>query len=142
VTLAFHALGVVVLARWLDAAAASMARRGAGGWRPALAATAMLGAVGCALAVLHGVEAAIWAVAYIRLGALDSFAPAILYSLDSLTTRGESGLQLAGHWRLMGAIEAANGSLLFGVSTAFLFAVIGRAWDLLRVRRHARSPVR
>jgi len=29
-------------------------------------------------------------------------------------------------WRLFGAIEGANGLLLFGWSTAFLFSVTGR----------------
>jgi hypothetical protein len=30
----------------------------------------------------------------------------------------------------MGALEAVNGMLLFGLSTAFLFAMIQRVWPL------------
>ena len=37
-----------------------------------------IGAFGLLLAVLHGIEAAIWAAAYVWLGARDSFATAIL----------------------------------------------------------------
>jgi hypothetical protein len=28
------------------------------------------------------------------------------------------------HWQLMGALEAADGMLLFGISTAFIFTVM------------------
>jgi hypothetical protein len=28
------------------------------------------------------------------------------------------------HWRMMGALEAADGMLLFGISTAFVFTVM------------------
>ena len=81
-------------------------------------------ATGLLLAVLHGIEAAIWAVAYLWLGALNSPGAAILYSVDSMATRGASGLMLQAHWQMMGALEAANGMLLFGISTAFIFTVM------------------
>jgi hypothetical protein len=100
------------------------------------------GAVGLLLAVLHGVEAAIWAAAYLWLGVLDSPTDAILYSVDSMTTRGASGLVLQEHWRMMGALEAADGMLLFGISTAYIFAVMQVYWPMLAklamTRRHTR----
>ena len=102
----------------------------------------VVGAVGLLLAVLHGIEAAIWAAAYVWLGALNSPKDAILYSLDSMTTRGASGLMLEQHWQMMGALEAANGMLLFGISTAYIFALMQVYWsmlsDLLMTRRHPR----
>jgi hypothetical protein len=81
-------------------------------------------AMGLLLAVLHGVEAAFWAAAYLWLGALGSPQAAILYSVDAMSTRGASGLTLQPHWQMMGALEAANGMLLFGISTAFIFSVM------------------
>jgi len=90
-----------------------------------------IGAVGLLLAVLHGIEAAIWAAAYVWLDALASPHDAILYSLDSMTTRGASGLVLEPHWQIMGALEAANGMLLFGISTAYIFAVMSEWWPVL-----------
>jgi hypothetical protein len=42
---------------------------------------------------------------------------------------------LEGRWQLMGAIEALNGSLLFGLTTAFLFGMIQKVWLLDRDRR-------
>jgi hypothetical protein len=68
---------------------------------------------------------------------------AILYSLDSITTRGASGLVLQQHWRRMGALEAADGMLLFGISTAFIVAVMQRGltrlYDVAQARQVARG---
>ena len=97
----------------------------------------LIGTVGLLLAALHGVEAALWAAAYWWLGALNSPADAILYSVDSMSTRGASGLTLAPHWRMMGALEATDGMLLFGISTAFVFTVVQGFWSLMtRDRPH------
>jgi hypothetical protein len=79
---------------------------------------------GLLLAALHMIEAAFWAAAYLWLGALGSLEAAILYSVDSITTRGASGLMLHSHWQMMGALEAADGVLLFGISAAFIFTVM------------------
>jgi hypothetical protein len=94
----------------------------------------LIGAVGLLLAVLHGIEAGFWAAAYWWVDALASPEEAVLYSLDSITTRGASGLVLAQHWRMMGALESVDGMLLFGISTAFMFAVIQKYWPLFESR--------
>jgi hypothetical protein len=103
----------------------------------------IVGALGLLLAALHGIEAAIWAAAYLWLGALDSPQDAILYSVDSMSTRGaRSGVILEHGWRIMGALEAAGGMLLFGISTAFIFTVMQLHWPTLSkplmTRRHPR----
>jgi hypothetical protein len=96
----------------------------------------LIGAAGLLLAGLHGIEAGIWAGAYVWLGALDSLSDAILYSVDSMTTRGSSGLMLQRRWQMMGALEAADGMLLFGISTAFMFALMQAYWPFFLHRRH------
>ena len=80
------------------------------------------------LTVLHAVEASAWAGAYVALGARADFASAMLYSLSAMTTYGHADVFLAKHWQLMGGIEALNGMMLFGLSTAFLFAVLRDHW--------------
>ena len=35
------------------------------------------------------------------------------------------------HWRMMGALEAAGGMLLFGISTAYLFALMQTYWPMI-----------
>ena len=141
-TIAIHATGVVMMAIVGLGIRARLEIRNLGLRHVILIVTGGVGAVGLLLAVLHGIEAAIWAAAYVWLGALDSPKDAILYSLDSMTTRGASGLMLEPHWQMMGALEAADGMLLFGISTAYLFAVMQVYWpvlsDLLLTRRHPR----
>jgi hypothetical protein len=80
------------------------------------------------LTVLHAVEAVAWAGAYVALSARPDFASAMLYSLSAMTSYGHANLFLAKEWQLMGAIEALNGMMLFGLSTAFLFAVLREHW--------------
>jgi len=86
-------------------------------------------------ASLPGIEATMWAVAYRFVGALPDNGSAMLYSLNALTSYGHTNLRLDDRWHLMGAIEALNGELLFGLSTAFLFAVIGKVFTSLEDRR-------
>jgi hypothetical protein len=46
-----------------------------------------------------------------------------------MTSYGHANLYLALGWELMGALEALNGWILFGLSTAFLFTVTEKAWS-------------
>ena len=80
------------------------------------------------LTALHGVEAAIWAIAYVQLGATPDARMAMLYSLSAITSYGHANIYLEAHWRLLGAMEALNGMILFGLTTAFLFGVLRDHW--------------
>lgn len=84
----------------------------------------VMGSITLLATVLHGIEAGLWAVAYRVLHALPDSRSAMLYSLNAITSCGHTGLTLQDHWHLMGALEALNGWLLFGLTTAFLFAMI------------------
>jgi len=46
------------------------------------------------------------------------------------TTLGDSEKVMSPSWRLLAPFEAANGMLMFGVSTAMLFAVIQRLFQI------------
>jgi len=37
------------------------------------------------------------------------------------------------HWRMMGALEATDGMLLFGISTAYIFTVMQDQFRLIRL---------
>jgi hypothetical protein len=130
-TLMIHASAVVTISIWLVRVDNYVAQRQWPRWRVVLVSMLAIGTIGWMLALFHGLEAGIWAATYIWLGALPSSADAMLYSLDSITTRGASGLSLQWHWRLMGALEAADGVLLFGISTAFLFAAVATALKMI-----------
>lgn len=90
--------------------------------------------------VLHGIETAIWAVAYLFVGALPDSRSAMLYSLGAMTTYGHQSLYLEDRWRLLGTIEALNGWLLFGLSTAFLFWLIQEVSPNNRTGPNGSSP--
>jgi hypothetical protein len=45
-----------------------------------------------------------------------------------MTSYGHANLYLEPRWQMMGALEALNGWILFGLTTAFLFTVVQRAW--------------
>jgi len=53
----------------------------------------------------------------------------MLYSLNAITSYGHTNIDLAQHWQLMGALEALNGWLLFGLTTAFLFGMLEKVWS-------------
>jgi hypothetical protein len=74
--------------------------------------------------ILHGFETGLWAILYRALGALPNTRSAMLYSLSAVTTYGHNSIYLEDRWQLLGAIEALNGILLFGLSTAYLFGLI------------------
>jgi hypothetical protein len=81
----------------------------------------VLGLVG-----IHTIEIWSYGVVYLVIGALPDFEAALYFSTTSFTTLGYGDLVLDHRWRLFGAIEGANGLLLFGWSTAFLFSVTSR----------------
>jgi len=133
-TIAIHSIGVVIIALALLRMRSWLTKRDLRFHYLTPIVICLVAAAGLLLAILHGIEAAIWAVAFLWLGAIDSPLEAILYSLDSIATRGASGLTLRGPWRMMGALEAVDGMLLFGISTAFIFALLQAFWSMLSRR--------
>jgi hypothetical protein len=90
--------------------------------------------------LLHALESACWGAAYLMLGALPSARAAMLYSLNAMTTFGHVSFELAERWKLMGALEALNGILLCGLTTAFMFALLVQLDFAKEVRRASRDP--
>ena len=68
-----------------------------------------------------------------RLGALDSPMDALFFSLEFFDqqARRVRADTLRRPWEIMGALEAVDGMLLFGVSTAYLFSVMQEYWSML-----------
>jgi hypothetical protein len=85
-----------------------------------------LAAVTFLVTTLHAFEAMTWALTYRIVGALGNFKAAVLYSLGALTSFGHPNIFLDRDWQLLGALEALNGLLLMGLTTAFLYAVLRR----------------
>jgi len=86
------------------------------------------------LLMLHVVEVVVWALTYLLLTSitsLDSFEKAAYFSVVTFTTVGYGDITLPEEeWRMLSGIEALNGILLVGWTTAFLFAVVQRTWSV------------
>jgi|SRR5271155_5322858 len=76
--------------------------------------------------VAHLIDIAIWAVLFLVCGEFSNFGTAYYHSAVNYTTLGYGDVSMTPAWRMLGPLEAANGMLMFGVSTAIIFAVIQR----------------
>ena len=137
-TIAIHTTAVVLMAFGLEARIRARVDETPDLRRAIPTVIVRIGAVALILAALHGLEGVLWALAYWWLGALGSFGEASVYALSTMTTFEIPGLTLPSRFQMISALEAVNGVLLFGISTAFLFAVIQVHWQLL-THRHERS---
>ena len=76
--------------------------------------------------IAHLIEIALWAKLFVICGEFQQFEIAFYHSAVNYTTLGYGDIIMTPSWRLLGPLEAADGSLMFGVSTAMIFAVIAR----------------
>jgi len=76
------------------------------------------------LAVLG--EVTLWAFTYRVSGAIRSLEPALYFSMVTFTTLGYGDVTLDANWRLLASLQAANGTIIFGWTTALIVAVLHR----------------
>ena len=76
--------------------------------------------------VAHLLAIAVWAVVFLLCGEFPAFGTAYYHSAVNYSTLGYGDVIMTPSWRLLGPLEAANGALMFGVSTALIFAVMQR----------------
>jgi voltage-gated potassium channel Kch len=87
---------------------------------------------GLIMVLLHVVQIVLWAVTYrvlLPAGELETFETAVYFSFVTFTTLGYGDITLSEGVRILSGIEAMNGILLVGWSTAVLFAVVQRVWQ-------------
>jgi voltage-gated potassium channel Kch len=78
------------------------------------------------LFALLTVEVWFWAVVYRLIGAFPDFEHALYFSTVAFSTVGFGDIIPVYKWRLLGALEAINGFLMIGWSTAYLIAASTR----------------
>ncbi len=71
------------------------------------------------------IQVGIWALVYVACGEFGDFSTAYYFSLVSFTTLGYGDIVISGPRAILGPLEATNGILMMGLSTSFLFAVMG-----------------
>jgi Ion channel len=74
----------------------------------------------------HILEVTLWAFVFDLCGGVADFSAALYCSAGNYTTVGSGEVVLSPHWKLLGPLEAAVGLLMFGASTALIFAVVQR----------------
>ncbi len=74
------------------------------------------------------IEAGIWALTFVKVGAFSSFEPAFYFSTVTFTTLGYGDLVVGDAWRLVASFEAANGTIMFGWTAALIVAFVQRVY--------------
>jgi hypothetical protein len=76
--------------------------------------------------IAHLLEIAVWAWVFMMCGEFQEGGVAFYHSAVNYSTLGYGDIIMSPSWKLLGPLEAADGCLMFGVSTGMIFAVIQR----------------
>ena len=115
VTVALHAQGMT-LAKWVFTSLTDH-RRSDGRER---SSTLVMIAVVAVMLATHFLEIVAWAVFFVLTDILPNPDAAMVFSINSYSALGASGIVLEGRWRGIGGIETMVSMLMFGWSTAVL----------------------
>lgn len=78
------------------------------------------------LIFMHLIQSSIWAALYVVLPGIDefqNFEKAIYFSLVTFSTLGYGEITIDSDNRILAGLEAVNGIILIGWSTAFMFSI-------------------
>ena len=121
VTIAIHALVMMVLIRIAQLASARSRKRASQHLVLVMVPTVLV------LMMTHTLEVFVWAIAYWLVDATPEGADRVYFAFVNFATLGYGDIVPLARWRLLGPITAMNGALLFGWSTAVIFEVLRRA---------------
>ena len=77
-------------------------------------------------------EVWLWALLYLfdpLVTALPDLETAFYFSMVTFTTLGYGDVVLTGPWRMLASIQAANGVIIFGWTTALIFYFIQHVYE-------------
>lgn len=72
----------------------------------------------------HMVQIGIWAALFMFLGEFSEFQTAYYHSTVNFASLGYGDIVMSEKWRLLGALEASNGVLMFGLSAGTMLPVM------------------
>jgi Ion channel len=109
--------------------------------RPSYAANfVLLQFVAAILLLGHLINIALWAVLFRLCGEFPGFEVAYYHSAVNYSSLGYGDIVMSARWRLLGPLEAIDGIVMFGVSTALIFALLGRMIDRRIKQRDPQWP--
>jgi len=93
----------------------------------------LMGVILAVLFIGHELQFAAWAAIFVWVGEFSDFKTAFYHSVVNFTSLGYGDIVMSEKWRLLGALEAANGVLMFGLTASSFLAVMTRL-----ITRHKR----
>ena len=130
VSMTIQVFAVVLMLRYLITAIAEHERSAAGFRYESYAITLVL----MMLFIGHLAQIAIWAILFMLLGEFDSFQTAFYHSAVNFASLGYGDIVMSESWRLLGAIEASNGVLMFGLSAGTMLSVMTNLFSKYKSR--------
>jgi hypothetical protein len=76
------------------------------------------------------IECWLWALLFLWLGTIPDLESAVYFATVTFTTLGYGDVVLDGDWRLLSAFAASNGVIVFGWTTAMVYMVAQRLYQL------------
>ena len=123
-TVLVHGMSLDYLLRFLENIWPTFRRKFSGHGKPLFLSITVLG-----IFIAHVMEIWMWAIVFLWTGEVHNFESALYFSTVTFTTVGYGDITLSEQWRLLGSVESANGVLLFGWSTAFIFEIMRYVWE-------------
>jgi hypothetical protein len=126
-----HALSVLFILRFVRSERARM-RLGGTFWVDlGIVATTVMISLGA-----HAITVCLWAVTTMLVGEFEELGTALFHSAVNYASLGYGDIIMSSAWKLLGPITAMDGLLMFGVSTATIFAVIQRLIQIRYPNKH------
>jgi len=136
--LAIQVVAVSLLIRYfikrLSTAQEGGASLGTDGW--------ILSVVMAVLLLGHVFQFATWAALFLWLGEFEDFATAFYHSTVNFTSLGYGDIVMSETRRLLGALEAANGVLMFGLSAGTILSVMNQLFSRRKTVAKLRDSLR
>ncbi|MCB1531253.1 MAG: two pore domain potassium channel family protein [Alphaproteobacteria bacterium] len=131
VTVIIHALALERLMIVLENVGPAAYKRFKQNWKVPLLIITVLGVF-----LAHIVQIWLWAFFYLWIGTFHDLETALYFSTSAFTTVGFGDVVLEDQqWRLLSVFQSANGFMLFGWSTAFIFEVMSKLYKGETIRK-------
>jgi hypothetical protein len=125
-TMIINVTGIVA---WLNHLARRLEQHTRQGTKPNLFNAILFTSI--VLLVIHMIQAFLWAVLYLALpggSGLEDLHDAFYFSVITITTLGYGDITLNEQWHLLSGLESMIGIIVFGMSTAMIYAVVQKCW--------------
>ena len=124
-TVMIHAIGLDFILKYASKVEALLRKIVAGFYKPVFA-----GLIVVSVFAVNVIHIWLWAILYLALGCkpLQNLSESLYFATVTYTTLGYGDILLEVSYRMLSAIEAANGFILFGWTTAFIFEVKSRLY--------------